>query len=218
MGSGIAHILSPMSAAWSSWTMLLLLVCAVFSEVFQPGVISQAHASLTARSERTYKESPATFMGQLFIMIFRIGTIAMALCLALYSEGHFSFAGYASVCGLILSILIIKMLCNALLNYTFMLVRHNNVAYEQYGNITTVATILLYPLLLVLMRFGTPLATQWTLGIIALLFIAMVIYRGGRMFISSPKAILYFAVYVCTLEILPLAVLYLSSAKLISII
>lgn len=198
--------------------MFLLLLFAVLSEVFQPGVITQAHVSLFAHSDRNYKESPTTFMGQVFISLFRIGTLAMALCLSLYTEGHFSFGAYAAVCGLILAVLLIKMFCNGLLNFTFMLSRRNSVVYEHYANIATIVTTLLYPITLVLLRVGSPIAGQWVLGIVALLFIVMWVYRGGRLLISSPMAIFYFAVYMCTLEILPLAVLYVSSAKLITII
>lgn len=218
MGSGIAHMITPVSAAWSSWTMFLLLLCAVLSEVFQPGVITQAHVSLFARSDRNYKESPTTFMGQFLVSLFRIGTLAMALCLSLYTEGHFSLGAYIAVCGLILAILLVKMLCNAILDFTFMLTRRNSVVYEHYANIATIVTVFLYPITLVLLRIGSPVAGQWILGIVSLLFIAMWVYRGGRMLISSPMAVLYFAVYMCTLEILPLAVLYVSSAKLITII
>ena len=218
MGSGIAHIISPVSAAWSGWTMFILMLCAVLSEVFQPGVITQAHVSLIARSNRNYKESPTTFMGQVFITLFRIGTLAMTLCLCLYTEGCFSLTTYAAVCGLCLAVLLIKMLCNTILDFTFTLTRRNSVAYEHYANIATIATILLYPATLVLLRIGNPIAGQWILAIIAFLFIAMWAYRGGRLFISSPMAVFYFAVYMCTLELLPLAVLYLSSAKLITII
>ena len=92
-----------MSAAWCGWTMLLLFLCAVFSEVMQPGIISQSHVSIMARTERTYKDAPTNTPAQFLISIFRIGTLAMAICLCEYAGGSFRFASFAAVCGLVLA-------------------------------------------------------------------------------------------------------------------
>ena len=65
--NGIEHIVSPMSAAWCGWTMLVLLLCAILSEVMQPGVILQSPTSLLAQTDRTYKDSPVNLYGQLLL-------------------------------------------------------------------------------------------------------------------------------------------------------
>ena len=74
----IAHIVSCSSAPWCAWLMFGLLICALLSEAYQPGVITQAKNSLSAQTDRMYKESPATLMGQLLMGIFRIGIIFAA--------------------------------------------------------------------------------------------------------------------------------------------
>jgi hypothetical protein len=211
----IAHIFSPANAVWSSWTMLFLLLCAVVSEFMQPGVISQAGASLRVRTERVYKEAPTLFLSQLLITIFRIGTIAMALYLALYKGGAFSFGAFAAVCGITLAVALLKMAADKLLDYTFMLSKRFAPVYEHYSNIITIITCILYPCLLVLLRIGEASVAAWVLGIIALLFLILWIYRAGYNYIHSPAAILYFIIYIATLEVLPLALLfYLSSITL----
>ena len=116
---GISHILSPMSAPWCGWTMLVLLLCAVLGELAQPGVISQASASLLSRNDRTYKNAPVNFIGQSLITLFRIGTLAMTLFLCFYQKGNFGFGTFILLCGIIFAILLMKMLCNTLLDYTF---------------------------------------------------------------------------------------------------
>lgn len=198
--------------------MLVLMLCAIISEVTQPGVISQSTVSLLARANRTYKDSPINFMGQFFVSLFRIGTLAMAICLSLYTEGAFRFTAFWVVCGLITATLILKMIGNVLVDYTFSLSRRFTAVYEHYGNISTIAVLALYPLLLVMLYVGNPLFCQWVLGIVTLGFILMWFYRSWRIFVVSPAAILYFLLYICTLELLPLAVLYYLSAKTISMI
>ena len=54
--------------------------------------------------------------------------------------------------------------------------------------------------------------------IVALIFIGMWMYRSARLYLVSPQAAGHLLVYMATLEILPMAVLYVGSAKLIAII
>ena len=177
-----------MSAAWCGWTMMLLFLCAVFSEVMQPGIISQSHVSIMARTERTYKDAPTNTPAQFLISIFRIGTLAMAICLCEYAGGSFRFASFAAVCGLVLAFILLKMLCNILLDYTFSLSRRFMPVYEQYGDLATITACVLYPCLLVFMRIGRPELSLWALGIIAALFVLVCLYSRAlrRRIIPTP--------------------------------
>ena len=218
MGEGIAHIISPLSAPWCGWTMLGLLICAVLSEWFQPGIITQAPMSLMVRNDRLYKESPTNFMGQLHITLFRFGTLAMALCLCWTPEGQFSFAAFAAMVGIIALFFVVKMLGNWLLDYTFMFTRRFGAPYEHYSNLLTLAALVLYPVMLILNYLVSPLAARWSVAVIAALFCLLWLYRCIRTYITSPVAIIYIILYFCTLEILPFIGLAYISAKTIAIL
>ena len=211
----ISHIISPLSAGWCGWTLFALFLCAVLSELMQPGVIIQAHSSLFAHTDRTYKDAPTNTLGQIAITIFRIGTLAIAIDMSFYTNGVFHFTAFAAICGLILGLLLMKMLCNRLLDYTFSLSRRFMPMYEQYGNIATIASYILYPCLLLMLRIGKPEWVIWALGGATILFLLMCIYRMARTYIQSPMAILYVALYLCTLEVLPLGILFYLSSKII---
>lgn len=198
--------------------MLVLLLCVILAEWFQPGIITQAPASLFAQTDRTYKAAPMNFYGQMLIMLFRIGTLGLAVYVCVYAGKPFTFTGYLVICGIVLAMLLVKMLCNMLIDYTFMLTRQVASPHEHYANIVTIAVLVLYAALLVLLRVGSIEAMRWALGIITILFIAMWFYRSWRMFVQSPKAILYLVLYIGTLEVLPLAALYYLSDKTISIL
>jgi hypothetical protein len=209
---GVAHIFTPLNAAWCGWTMLFLMLCAVISEMMQPGVISQAGASLRVRTERVYKDAPTNFISQFLITIFRIGTLAIAIYLSFYSGGHFSFGIFAILCGITFVTALVKMAGDELADYTFMLSRRFSPAYEHYANILTITSCILYPCVLVLLRFGNVVASRWVLGATIIIFFILWIYRASRHFVNSPQAVLYFILYICTLEFLPLGLLlYLSS-------
>ena len=214
----ITHILSPSSAAWCGWTMLGLLLCAILSERFQPGVITQAKSSLLAKSDRTYKESPVTFMGQVMMALFRLGTITMALYLCCSKTEQFLFTGFSVTGGIVLATMIVKMAGNVCLDYAFRLSRRFGAIYEHYGNIMTLVTILLYPVLLLLLRFGDITINRWIICGIAVLFIVLWLYRSFRQFAVSPRAIVYLLLYCCTLEIIPLVLMYIISEQTLSVL
>ena len=198
--------------------MFGLLLCVILSEWFQPGVVSQAHLSLVVRNDRLYKEAPANFMGQFLVSLFRIGTLALALCLCWAPENQFSFGAFGVISGLIIAVCLVKMLCNTIADYTFTLSRRFGAPYEHYGNLFTLVALVLYPVLLLLLRCASPLAARWCLGIIMSIFLLLWIYRTMRTYITTPVAMLYVLVYICTLEILPFVGLAYLSAKTISIL
>ena len=218
MGEGIAHIMSPLSAPWCGWTMLVLLLFAVLSEWLQPGVIAQSPVSILVRAERTYKEAPTSVMAQILITLFRIGTLAMLICLYCCESGSFPFMAFMAVSGIILGVLIAKMLCNVLLDYTFQLSRQFGEIYEHYSNLLTLTVVALYPVLLLFLHIGSAASYRWLLIITGGVFLLLWLFRSAQQYIRTPMAILYLLVYTLTLEVLPMAGLIYLSAKTISYI
>lgn len=205
--NGIAHILSPASAVWCGWTMFGLLLCAVLAEAAQPGVITQVPTVLFAKTERTYKASPDNVLGQLFITLFRFGVLAMLLLLCFYQGEGFHFLSFLMLMGMVLAVILVKMACNALLDYTFQFTRHYAAPYEQYGAIATLASMLLYPCLLVLLRTDSVLAARWILGVVAAVFFGLILFRWCRTFLRSAASMLYIILYILTMEVVPAAAL-----------
>ena len=218
MGEGIVHIISPLSAPWCGWTMLALLLFAVLSEWLQPGVVAQSPTSLLVRAERTYKEAPTSVIAQILITLFRIGTLAMLICLCFSENESFPFTAFMAVCGIILGVLIAKMLCNVLLDYTFQLSRQFGEIYEHYSNLLTLTIVALYPVLLLFLHIGSPSSYRWILMITGGVFLLIWLFRSAQQYIRTPMAILYLLVYTLTLEVLPMAGLIYLSAKTISYI
>ena len=215
---GIAHIYSVVSAPWVAWVMLALLLSAVLAEWAQPGVISQAFTSFFARTDRTYRESPANFQGQLLITLFRLGTVTMTFFLCFCPDGQASLTFFGLIFGGVIAVTLLKMLVNLLLDYTFQLSRRFGTSYEPYGDLMTLIAVVLYPALLLLIHFGTPLASQWVAGAAAGLFLVLWIYRSWRTYVSSAIAPVYLMVYIVTMEVLPLAGLAFLSGKTTTLI
>lgn len=214
----IGHIVSLVSAPWCGWTLLVLLVCAILGEYMQPGIITQAYTTLTARTDRTYKEAPVNLQGQILVGLFRIGTIALAVSLCIATGSTFTFGMFAIVCGWVIAMLLVKLLVNTILDYTFMLSHYFPQAYSQHRDIATLTSCILYPGVLLVLRIDNLTVNWWVFGITAGLFILMCAYRMALHFIQSLTALVYVVVYICTVEILPIgALLYLSSITIASI-
>lgn len=210
------HIVSPLTAPWCGWTMLVLLILAVLSEWIQRGVISQAVVSLTVHPERAYKEAPTRTVAQLFIAIFRLGTMAMAVYLCLQQETGFSFIAYLAVAGIIFGVMLVKMLCDLWVDYTFRITKQYGEIYEHYSNLMTLVCVVLYVLLLLFIHIGSPVAARWMTGCVAGGFLILWFYRSARLFMRSPMAVVYLVIYMITLEFLPMAGIVLLSAKTIT--
>ena len=209
--NAIPHILSAASAPWCAWTMLVLLFCAILSEWLQPGVITQAVYSLKTGTNRTYKDAPVNIQGQLMLTIFKLGTLAMALCLCFEPHAELRWAKYGLILSAVLGVVLVKMLCNVVLDYTFRFTSYLGNAYEHYANITTLIAVVLYPALLIALHMDDPTVSRWILGGAVALSSILLIYRymGG---LPSFQAIIYLVLYICTLELLPMALLlYISS-------
>ncbi|MBR6166812.1 MAG: DUF4271 domain-containing protein [Paludibacteraceae bacterium] len=214
----VSHIVSPWTAPWCGWTMLLLVLFAALSEAMQRGVITQAMSSFTARTDRMYKDAPTNVLAQIFITFFRLGTLAMMLCLCLGPYDRFTFAMFGVVCAIIVGVLLLKMAVTALIDYTFMLSQRFGAVYEHYSNILTIISVVLYPLMLLFMHIGNQEATRWLLGITAVIYLLAWMYISARWFVQSPKAVLYLLLYFATVECLSIAALVFISAKTISLL
>ena len=210
MGS-IAHIETIYSAGWCGWLLLALGICAVIGEVFQPGVISSASESLFAPSNRTYKQAPDNFPGQLLLTLFRVGIPAMALCL--FIDVH-SMAAYGVAVAMIVALLLVKMVCNQLSDYTFHLRVAAGGVRTHYANIGTLSSLVIYVCLLVLLQVGSANVNRWVLGLCALLFVGMVTYRLARIYVNDLRTILYLGIYIMTLEVLPLCALVVITSQM----
>jgi len=194
------------------------MLFAILAEWIQPGVISQAYTSLKVRTERMYKDAPTSGMAQILITAFRIGTLAMIVCMCFAPNDRLTFVAYMAVCGVILAILMVKMICNILLNYAFQITRIYGDVYEHYSNIFTLTIVAMFPLVLLFLHIGSITATRCLLGVMAVLFLVMWLYRCVRQFIHAPLAIIYLLTYMITLEILPMVGLLLFSEKTLSIL
>ncbi len=221
MEYGIEHIVSLYNTGWYGWTLLLLGICAVLSEVFQPGVMSGITGTVFAHSERIYTRTPDNFQGQLTASIFRIGTLALMLVM-IWSDRMDSttndIALYGIAIAMIVAVIIIKMVLNALIDYTFQLKAAATGVNAHMAGISTLVCFGLYTAALLLPLADNVVVNRWTAGVLCIVYLVLTTYRMVLIFLSDAKSIIYILMYIMTLEVLPIGVLVAGMSQMIQII
>lgn len=195
--------------------MLGLAICAVSAGVFQPAVIRQGFVSLFSKVERSYNDSPMNYVGQVLLFVFRAGIVGMAIYLFTYNshlathtaDGEFLFSRYMTIMGAVAATEIVKYLVSLLLNYTFQLSRQFATLFAHYTYVSTSICCVLYPLLLLIIYFGSQALT--TIGLCVMMSVCWLVLfiKWIRVFFTSIPSVIYVLLYILTIEVLPLLTL-----------
>ena len=195
--------------------MLGLAICAVSAGGFQPAVIRQGFVSLFSKVERSYNDSPMNYVGQVLLFVFRAGIVGMAIYLFTYNshlathtaDGEFLFSRYMTIMGAVAATEIVKYLVSLLLNYTFQLSRQFATLFAHYTYVSTSICCVLYPLLLLIIYFGSQALT--TIGLCVMMSVCWLVLfiKWIRVFFTSIPSVIYVLLYILTIEVLPLLTL-----------
>lgn len=187
--------------------MLGLLGCAALAELFQPAVIRQCFGNVFSKVERSYNDSPMQYVGQVWLFLFRIGVVSMAVCLFTYRGGTFALARYGIIAGAVCAMEVVKYLLCRLLNYTFRLSNQFATLFAHYTYVNTTVCCVLYPLVLLIIRLNVPLFSTVSLCIAAGAFVMLLIVKLLRVFLKDALSFVYILLYILTIEVLPFLVI-----------
>ena len=213
--NAVPHIPTPISAPWVAWVMLFLLLCGVLAEMVQRGLLVQAFTTIFSKVERSYGDVQQNLMEELIVNIFRIGTFAMALYLYAYRAGDFRFTTYMLVVAWVLGIDVIKLAASTLVNYTFRISKRFTLISTHYNNLWTVICCGFYVALLFLINIDNAKVTKWLLFALAVAAIVLILIKWIRIFYTDLRSLLYIALYILTLEILPMLVLIVGTGYIV---
>ncbi len=195
--------------------MLGLPICAILAGVFQPAVIRQGFVSLFSKVERSYNDSPMNYIGQALLFVFRAGIVGMAIYLFTYNSqlamhansSEFLFSRYMTIMGAVAAMEVVKYLVSLLLNYTFQLSRQFATLFAHYTYVSTSICCVLYPLLLLIIYFGSQALT--TIGLCVMMSVCWLVLfiKWVRVFFTSIPSVIYVLLYILTIEVLPLLTL-----------
>lgn len=198
------HISSPLSESWVYWILLLFFVLVAVNRSVRESVVVALRNSFS-HSERVYGGQSQNILAISTAWIFRVGVLAMAIYILLYTSEQFTFMAYTKILGVVALIEVIRHIL--LLGVGWVFLSNNQLAngIGQLELVRNVVCVLLLPVLLLLIRLNYPMLHFILLGIIGLAFTVLVIAKSTLLFYKNILSIFYILLYFIYLEIIPVA-------------
>ena len=198
------HISSPISESWVYWILLLFFVLVAVNRSVRESVVVALRNSFS-HSERVYGGQSQNILAISTAWIFRVGVLAMAIYILLYTSEQFTFMAYTKILGVVALIEVIRHIL--LLGVGWVFLSNNQLAngIGQLELVRNVVCVLLLPVLLLLIRLNYPMLHFILLGIIGLAFTVLVIAKSTLLFYKNILSIFYIFLYFIYLEIIPVA-------------
>ena len=198
------HISSPLSESWVYWILLLFFVLVAVNRSVRDSVVVALRNSFS-HSERVYGGQSQNILAISTAWIFRVGVLAMAIYILLYTSEQFTFMAYTKILGVVALIEVIRHIL--LLGVGWVFLSNNQLAngIGQLEIVRNVVCVLLLPVLLLLIRLNYPMLHFILLGIIGLAFTVLVIVKSTLLFYKNILSIFYIFLYFIYLEIIPVA-------------
>ncbi|MFA5044485.1 MAG: DUF4271 domain-containing protein [Paludibacter sp.] len=211
---GILHPTIPQTETWIFITLLLLFFLIVFSLSRSKGMIQEIVQTFFQVKERSSLFSKTTindFRFRFFLILFSIAVFSLYAFLALNgstTEASITKYGYL----LLITALFFgaKSLIIDLLGFTFLDTNSLKMAKETYFNILSILGIVLFPLLILQVYAAGSLSylTEIISLIVCILGLILIVIKLFQIFFNKIATSFYILLYLCTLEFVPLYVLY----------
>jgi len=211
---GIPHPSFPQTESWVFIILLILFFLLVYSLYNSAGMIGETLKTFFQVKERSSIFSKATINNiriRLLLIIFSIGVLSLYVYLIIFkSTTPFSIKTYCYFFILTSFFFGLKSLIFDLIGYVFLSPVSIKMGKESYFNILTILGTTLFPILIFLIYIPNNL---YRIAELISLFICigaciLVIIKLFQIFFHKILASFYIMLYLCTLEILPLIILY----------
>lgn len=205
---------NPHNENWVFGVVFMLFIFLIFSINRSYSWIVDAVKNITkvrTRSSIFSKTTIDEYQSRFLLTIFSVGVISLYLYLLLNSSNNISLSRYLLVLFIGLIYLLVKESISKLIGYVFLDRELFKAAQENYYNALSLLGFLLFPLLVLKVYFPDGMNVV-IFDQIALIFsISALIFITVKLFQIFYQRILDFfhiMLYLCTLEILPLIIMY----------
>lgn len=195
------------------FALLLMLLMAI---AHQPGLIGASFRAVFSRLDRTYADAARDLYTNILLLIFRLGTLAMALQTLFFGAGTFSILTFLIIVAGLGVLQLLKWLAMQSIAKIFLSVRALEEPLSFLASLQLLTSIVVYPVTLLLIDYNWLWVCAVLLAAVYVAYLVLLLIRMIRIFMTKPISILYIALYIMTLEIVPfvgvcLAVQYLMS-------
>jgi len=204
----------PQTESWVFIILLLLFFLLIYTVYNSAGMIGETLKTFFQVKERSSIFSKATVNNiriRLLLILFSIGVLSLYVYLIIFKSANpFSIRVYCYFFVLTGLFFGIKSLLFDLIGYVFLTPLTIKMAKDSYFNILSILGTALFPLLIFLIYIPYNFYRITELISLFICFAAciLVIIKLFQIFFHKIVASFYILLYLCTLEILPLIILY----------
>ena len=211
---GTLHPSLPVSESWVFMVLASLFILLIISIANNPVWIRESIRTFFQVNERSsyyLKNNSSQFQTRILLFIFNAGVFSM-YCLLLYFEPGtgFHISKLILFYAVTVVFLLLKEGISRMLAFVFLDKTSFRLMHESYFNILSYLGITLFPLLTLQIYFPDNLKVYAaTAGLILCIMTAiLIIIKLFQIFFHKSISFFYILLYLCTLEILPLIILF----------
>ena len=211
---GVPHPSLPSSESWVFGAFLLLFLVLVVSMLRGSAWLTESIRTFLQVKERSSIFSKATtnsYQSRFLLTFFSVGIFSLYAYYLYYTPATgFHLSGYWLFCLAISLFMLFKLSIFQLIGYVFLDHTALKLARESYFNILYYLSIALFPLLIFQIYFPDHLnrSTGVVSLIICIMAILLIVIKLFQIFFRKIVTTFYILLYLCTLEILPLIILF----------
>ena len=197
----IYRISSAMSDTGVAWVLFSLLALMAMNRMFV-AEIALVVRGLYSRSERIYSDT--SWQSKLLAWVYRIGIVSLLACLILCHD-YANFAlDYLAVVGVVAGGLIVRYYLARFVGVVFLQSRQLEGVFDYRASIYNAVCALLWPVALLIRLFCNEWVMVVLCGLVAVVMLILLIWRGLQLYARSLLTIFYVLLYIICLEVFPL--------------
>ena len=211
---GVLHPSFPATENWVFIALLILLGMSAFSFLRSSGWFIESFRTFFTVKDRGSifnKSTMSDFESRLFLILFSIGVFSLYAYLILFaSDNGFSLITFLKFLGATGGFFLLKYLMIRIIGYVFLHPTIQKLTIESYYNVLTYLGLILFPMLI--LHIYLPENLKYYIAVISLILCVMasLVYtiKLFLIFFNKFASTFYLLLYLCTLEILPVVLLF----------
>lgn len=216
MNEGIPKIQINAAEDWMVFVFLFALIVIAYTRRFYPLRLPRTWGSVfrLRTMRQTMREEPSTFSANILLnlIFFQMAALVIYLMLGARDANYFGINHFWLYLSLVLLVVFVYAIKSASIRI-FQWVAGYNALLLEYEYLIFITNrflgLLLLPLNLLMVYGNTSMSSALLIGCVSLysLIIGIRVFRGGLIAWSGGVPMIYIFFYICTLELLPVALL-----------
>ena len=186
---------------------MALLACAVITRISYPPFLNDCVAVVVSKISRRYADTTRT-SAFVFSRLFLLGTMALCLWLCLYADGSLHWLQYGLLVVLVSVWLLLRYLVSRFLGYVFSIRQQTQAVHEDSMLLLMLVGLVFYGVCCLAPVLPDHTPVRAIAAVVMSLYVLVLTAKVVVTYARSFRMLFYIFLYILTLEIIPLAMLY----------